>query len=155
MLSMKAKYGLRALLYLARQPDQVPVPVLISELAEKEGIPKKFLELILLELKNHGVLLSKKGKGGGYFLRRKPELVKLGRVIRVLDGPLAPVPCVSQTAYIPCDECEDEKTCGIRLVMKEVRDAMANILDNTSLADVLGKASTVSSRQIEALMYHI
>ena len=79
MLSMKAKYGLRALLYLARQPDQVPV--LISELAEKEGIPKKFLELILLELKNHGVLQSKKGKGGGYFLRKKPEAIKLGRVI--------------------------------------------------------------------------
>ena len=153
MLSMKAKYGLRALLYLAKQPDQVPV--LISELAEKEGIPKKFLELILLELKNHGVLQSKKGKGGGYFLRRKPEAIKLGRVIRVLDGPLAPVPCVSQTAYISCDECEDEKTCGIRLVMKEVRDAIANILDNTSLADVVEKMNTVSVRHLEALMYHI
>jgi len=153
MLSMKAKYGLRALLYLAKQPDQVPV--LISELAEKEEIPKKFLELILLELKNHGVLQSKKGKGGGYFLRRKPESIKLGRVIRVLDGPLAPVPCVSQTAYIPCDECEDEKTCGIRLVMKEVRDAIANILDNTSLADVVAKINAVSVRQLEALMYHI
>jgi len=153
MLSMKAKYGLRALLYLAKQPDHVPV--LISELAEKESIPKKFLELILLDLKNHGVLQSKKGKGGGYFLRKKPEAIKLGRVIRVLDGPLAPVPCVSQTAYSPCDECEDEKSCGIRLVMKEVRDAMANILDNTSLADVLGKIHKVSSRPLEAAMYHI
>lgn len=153
MLSMKAKYGLRALLYLAKQPEQVPI--LISDLAEKENIPKKFLELILLDLKNHGILQSKKGKGGGYLLRRKPEAIMLGRVIRVLDGPLAPVPCVSQTAYIPCDECEDEKTCGIRLVMKEVRDAMANILDHTSLADVVGRVQQASSRQLEALMYHI
>ncbi|MEW5978753.1 MAG: Rrf2 family transcriptional regulator [Acidobacteriota bacterium] len=153
MLSMKAKYGLRALLALARRPEKVPV--LITDLAEEENIPKKFLELILLDLKNHGILQSKKGKGGGYFLRKSPEAIKLGRVIRVLDGPLAPVPCVSQTAYVPCDECEDERTCGIRLVMKEVRDAMANILDNTSLADVLSKVQTVSARSVEALMYHI
>jgi Rrf2 family protein len=143
---------LKALLYLAKQPEQVPV--LISDLAEKEEIPKKFLELILLDLKNHGVLQSKKGKGGGYLLRRKPEMIKLGRVIRVLDGPLAPIPCVSQTAYIPCDECEDEQTCGIRMVMKDVRDAMAEILDNTSLADVL-KRTKSASRQMEAPMYHI
>ena len=130
-------------------------PLLIAQIAEKERIPRKFLELILLDLKKKGFVRSKKGKGGGYFLRRKPEAIKLGRVIRVLDGPLAPVPCVSQTAYIPCDECEDEKTCGIRLVMKEVRDAIANILDNTSLADVVEKMNTVSVRHLEALMYHI
>ena len=156
MLSMKAKYGLRALLYLAKQPDQVPV--LISDLAENEDIPKKFLELILLDLKKHGILQSKKGKGGGYSLRRKPEAIKLGRVIRVLDGPLAPVPCVSQTAYVPCDECKDERTCGIRIVMKEVRDAMASILDNTSLADLMGKVERATARQLEAskyLMYQI
>jgi Rrf2 family protein len=156
MISMKAKYGLQALLYLAKQPNQVPV--LISDLAEKENIPKKFLELILLDLKNHGILSSKKGKGGGYSLRRKPEAIKLGRVIRVLDGPLAPVPCVSQTAYGPCDECEDEHTCGIRIVMKEVRDSMASILDNTSLADVIGKVENASARQLDAskyLTYHI
>jgi Rrf2 family protein len=115
MLSMKAKYGLQALLYLAKQAS--PVPVLISDLAEKENIPRKFLELILLDLKNHGILNSKKGKGGGYSLRQKPEAIKLGRVIRVLDGPLAPVPCVSQTAYGPCDGCEDEHTRGSRIVM--------------------------------------
>jgi Rrf2 family protein len=156
VLSMKAKYGLRALLYLAKQPDQVPV--LISDLAENEDIPKKFLELILLDLKKHGILQSKKGKGGGYSLRRKPEAIKLGRVIRVLDGPLAPVPCVSETAYVPCDECKDERTCGIRIVMKEVRDAMASILDNTSLADLMGKVERATARQLEAskyLMYQI
>ena len=153
MLSMKAKYGLRALLYLARQQNQEPV--LISELAEKEKIPKKFLELILLDLKNHGILQSKKGKGGGYLLSRRPEAIKLGRVFRVLDGPIAPLPCASQTAYIPCDECEDEKTCGIRLVMKDVRDAMAKILDGTSLADVLRRAEQASTEPAEALTYHI
>src|SRR3990172_6903136 len=135
MLSMKAKYGLRALIYLGEHEGEGPV--LISDLAQRESIPKKFLELILLDLKNHGILQSKKGKGGGYLLGRKPQAIKIGRVIRLLDGPLAPLPCVSQTAYVACDECEDEKTCGIRLLMKDVRDAIANILDNTTLADVL------------------
>src|SRR5437867_5209337 len=153
MLSMKAKYGLRALLSLARQENQGPV--LISELAEKESIPKKFLELILLDLKNHGILQSKKGKGGGYFLSRRPEAIKLGRVIRVLDGPIAPLPCASQTAYIPCDECEDEKTCGIRLVMKDVRDAMAKILDGTSLADVLKRVQEASAQKTGVPTYQI
>ena len=111
----------------------------------KENIPKKFLELILLDLKNHGILQSKKGKGGGYSLGRKPAAIKLGRVIRLLDGPLAPLPCVSQTAYVPCDECEDEKTCGIRIVMRDVRDAIANILDNTTLADVLQRVELASN----------
>jgi Rrf2 family protein len=135
MLSNKAKYALRALFALSEKYDEGPI--LISDLAEQEGIPKKFLELILLELKNHGILQSKKGKGGGYFLGRTPDLVRLGQVIRILDGPLAPLPCVSQTAYRRCDECDDELTCGIRIVMKEVRDATAKVLDGTTLADVL------------------
>src|SRR4051812_5693172 len=109
-------------------------PMLISELAEGQQLPKKFLEAILLELKRHGLLHSKKGKGGGYFLGRKPTEITIGQVIRVLDGPLALTPCVSQTAYRTCDECLDEKTCGVRLAMKEVRDATARILDNTTLA---------------------
>ena len=111
-------------------------PVLISEIAAPERMPRKFLELILLELKNHGLLQSKKGKGGGYFLRRKPAEITFGEVIRVLDGPLAAVPCVSKLAYMKCVECVDEQTCGVRLAMKEVRDATADILDNTTLADV-------------------
>jgi Rrf2 family protein len=135
MLTNKAKYALRALFALSEKYDEGPVQ--ISDLAEQEGIPKKFLELILLELKNHGILQSKKGKGGGYFLGRTPDLIHLGQVIRILDGPLAPLPCVSQTAYRRCDECEDELTCGVRMVMKEVRDATSKILDGTTLADVL------------------
>lgn len=109
-------------------------PVLISELADRQRLPRKFLEAILLELKRHGLLDSKKGKGGGYFLSRAASQITVGQVIRVLEGPLALTPCVSQTAYRPCEECVDEQTCGIRLAMKEVRDATAQILDHTSLA---------------------
>jgi Rrf2 family protein len=135
MLSKKAQYGLRALLALARENHQNPV--LISDLAKHEGIPRKFLELILLELKNQGILQSRKGKGGGYFLGKSPQAITVGQVIRILDGPLAPLPCVSQTAYRKCDDCENENTCGVRIVMKEVRDETARILDGTTLADVL------------------
>ena len=134
MLSRKSKYGLKALLALAHEAGRGPV--LISELAGRDAIPKKFLEAILLELKRHGVVHSQKGKGGGYLLRRKPADITFGEVIRVLDGPLAAVPCVSQTAYMRCAECVDEHTCGVRLAMKQVRDATAKILDHTTLADV-------------------
>jgi Rrf2 family protein len=134
VLTRKSKYGLKALLVLAREAGRGPV--LISQLAAREAIPKKFLEAILLELKCHGVVHSRKGKGGGYFLHRKPSEITFGEVIRVLDGPLAAVPCVSKMAYMKCSECLDESTCGVRLAMKEVRDATASILDNTTLADV-------------------
>ena len=134
MLTKKSKYGLKALLLLAQ--DAAKGPLLVADIAEREGLPKKFLESILLELKCHGLLQSKKGRGGGYFLRRKPADITFGEVIRVLDGPLAAVPCVSQMAYMECAECLDEHTCGVRLAMKEVRDATADILDNTTLADV-------------------
>ena len=137
MLSRKAKYGLKAVLVLAQEAGKGPV--LISELARRDAIPKKFLEAILLELKRHGVVQSQKGKGGGYFLRRKPTEVTFGEVVRVLEGPLAIVPCVSETAYMKCTECVDEATCGVRLAMKEVRDATAEILDHTTLADVNAK----------------
>jgi len=134
MISSKAKYGLHALIHLSEKYNTGPV--LIADLARDEKIPKKFLELILLDLKNNGILESKKGKGGGYKLAKQPSDVKIGQVIRILDGPLAPVSCVSQTAYKPCKECKDEYHCGIRLVMKDVREAIANILDKTTLADI-------------------
>jgi Rrf2 family protein len=145
MLSMKAKYGLRALTVLAREYGKGPV--LISDLAQKERIPKKFLEIILLDLKKKGILQSRKGKGGGYLLNRPPSATSVGEVIRVLDGPLALLPCVSQTAYRRCDECPDETTCGIRSVMKEVRDSTAAILDGTTLADIVER----SQRGVESV----
>ena len=132
MLSKKSKYGLRAMLALAADTDRGPVQA--SELAETQRLPRKFLEAILLDLKRHGLVDSKKGRGGGYVLSRKPGDITVGQIIRVLEGPLALTPCVSQTAYRRCEECIDEETCGIRLAMKEVRDATAHILDNTTLA---------------------
>jgi Rrf2 family protein len=152
MLSMKAKYGLRAMTVLAAEYGQGPM--LISDLAAAEKIPRKFLELILLELKKKGMLTSKKGKGGGYLLSRAPADISVGEMIRALDGPLALLPCVSQTAYRRCDECFDELTCGIRSVMKEVRDATSSILDGTTLEDMIARRN----RMIEAgppAMYHI
>src|SRR5688572_12726826 len=137
MLTNRSKYGLKAALALAQEAGRGPV--LVSDLSERERIPRKFLEAILLELKRHGVLDSKKGRGGGYYLRRKPTDVTVGQIIRALDGPLALVPCVSQTAYRRCDECIDEETCGVRRAMKEVRDATARILDNTTLSGLNAK----------------
>ena len=132
MLSKKAKYAIKALLALAdHERDE---PMRISDLARAEQIPAKFLELILLGLRNQGVLQSRKGKGGGYLLARDPSTIYLGQIVRMFDGPLAPVPCASQTAYIRCADCQDEAVCGVRLAMKEVRDATARVLDGTSLA---------------------
>ena len=141
MLSKKSKYGLQAVLALAEASGKGPV--LISDLVERERLPRKFLEAILLELKRHGILESKKGKGGGYFLRHSPSEITLGRVIRVLEGPLALTPCVSQTAYMKCEECLDEETCGIRLAMKDVRDSTAEILDNTTLEALNARVARV------------
>jgi len=134
MLSKKAKYGLKALLYLADQPaDQ---PSLIAEIAAHDAIPKKFLDMILLEMRNAGLLFSRKGKGGGYSLALPAESIVIGTVIRLLDGPLAPVPCVSKTAYRRCDDCRTEDDCRIRSLMGQVRNAIADILDHTTLADI-------------------
>ncbi len=146
MLSKKTKYALKALQYLARQQQRGPV--LIAEIAEAERIPQKFLEAILLELKKEGFLESRKGKGGGYFLGRTPESVTLGAVVRKMEGPLALLPCVSQQFYRRCDECVDEHTCGLRMVMKDVRDRTAEILDSTTLADVETRVSEASRRTV-------
>lgn len=151
MLSKKTKYGLNALVNLAKKFDQGPV--LIADLSSEERIPQKFLEAILLDLKKHGILDSKKGKGGGYMLSKGPKEIKVGQIVRILDGPLAPVSCVSQTAYKKCDECREESCCGLRIVMKEVRDSIANILDNTSLEDVILKAQKQS--ETEAMNFQI
>lgn len=133
MLSQKAKYGIKALSALARAP--IGTPVQISALAVDEHIPHKFLEAILLSLRNHGLVRSKKGKGGGYELLKPANQITYGEIIRILDGPLAPVPCASVTAYVKCADCPDEAACSVRRVMKHVRDAMAGILDHTTLAD--------------------
>lgn len=149
MLTSKAKYALRALIYLAK--NDRGEPVLIADLAREEKLPRKFLERILLDLKQGGILQSRKGKGGGYQLGRPAAEISLGEVIRKMDGPLAPVPCVSQTAYARCKECTDETSCEIRLVMKDVRDSIAAILDGTTLADLVNRRSSMA----QALTYEI
>ena len=125
------------MLYLARHWQQGAV--LIADIAQEEQLPRKFLDAILLEMRNDGMLSSKKGKGGGYMLAIPPDQIPVGRIVRALDGPLAPVPCVSRTAYRPCGDCHDEHACAIRAVMQEARDAIAAVLDNTSLADMLNR----------------
>jgi len=144
MLSKKAKYAIKALLALAEHEGEEPVRIV--DLARDQQIPAKFLELILLDLRNQGILQSRKGKGGGYLLARDPRDIYLGQIIRMLDGPLAPVPCASQTGYVRCADCRNEEVCGVRLAMKEVRDATAKILDGTSIASL--------RRQVDAASLH-
>jgi Rrf2 family protein len=133
-LTQKAKYALKALIFLSKEQRG---PILISEISEREHIPRKFLESILLELKNHGLLQSKMGKGGGYWLSKSPNQIYFGHVIRIFDGALAPIPCTAKRYYKHCEECIDENTCEIRKVMFEVKAAILNVLDKTSIADIL------------------
>ncbi len=135
MISQKTRYALKALLLLAEDEKAKRGPVLISELAKRGHMPQKFLEAILLELKNEGILNSKKGKGGGYSLGKPADQITFGAVIRAFEGPLALVPCAA-ASHRGCDECRDNETVGIRILFKEVRDATAAILDGTSLEKV-------------------
>ena len=137
MLSNKTKYGLKAMLHLAAREGEGGQ--LVANIAETQIIPKKFLDTILLELKNNGLLFSKKGKGGGYMLARPADEISVGHIIRILDGPLALIPCASDAAYRPCPDCLDTAACQIRWVMRQVRDATAKILDNTTLRDLIAR----------------
>lgn len=131
--------------------------MLIATLAREERIPVKFLEQILLQMRDAGLLESKKGKGGGYRLSSPPSEITVGRVIRTIEGPLALLPCASETAFRRCDECADETQCGTRFVMRQVRDATAEILDQTTLADVVREVARAKEEKEsgEALMYYI
>jgi Rrf2 family protein len=142
MLSKRSKYAIKALLALA--DHERGEPVRIVDLAQEEQIPPKFLELILLGLKNQGILQSRKGKGGGYLLARDPADIYLGQIVRMFDGPLAPVPCASQTAYVACADCPNEAVCGVHLAMKAVRDATAKVLDGTSIASLRRQMADVT-----------
>ena len=132
-------------------------PMLIEQLSQNEAIPKKFLEQILLSLKGTGLVTSKKGKGGGYSLAKPPEEITMGSVIRFAEGPLAPLPCASETQFRKCEECPDIETCGTRMVMREVRDSIAEILDHTTLAMVCRKVDAVQQKRrgASALVYDI
>jgi len=138
MISKKTKYALKALMYLAGQSPEEPV--LISELAREERIPRKFLEAILLTLKNSGILHSKVGKGGGYSLARDPRNITIGSIVKVLEGGYAPVQCLNESAAQGCDECGDPTTCGIRLVMSDVMQALSAVLETATLADMIERS---------------
>jgi Rrf2 family protein len=153
-ISKRTQYGLKAMLALGSQYGEGPV--LIAALSRQETIPIKFLELILLDLKGSGLLVSKKGPRGGYQLSRHPSTITLGSLIRTMEGPLAPLPCASETAYRPCEECGDIESCGTRIIMRQVRDAMANVLDRTTLADLIRQVDSARARSPrEPLMYYI
>ncbi|MCK0156029.1 Rrf2 family transcriptional regulator [Cellulophaga sp. F20128] len=135
MLSKKTKYGLKALTYLAQKKDRNPVP--IGEIAQQNNISQKFLESILLTLRRTGVLASKKGKGGGYYLLKEPANIQMTDVIRVLEGPIAMVPCVSLNFYEKCDDCPDEVACSVHKLMLQVRDSALEIYRSNTLADLI------------------
>ncbi len=136
MLSRKTKYAINALVYLARQ-NKDGEPVQISRIAENEHIPRKFLEAILLELRHAGILNSRKGKTGGYYLQKSPEEINIADVMRLFDGPIALLPCVAYKYYERCEECIDEETCGIRSVFSDVRSETVKMLKMATLAEII------------------
>lgn len=136
MLSRKTKYGLKALSYLARQDSGTPVQIAV--ISESENISRKFLESILLILRKSGFLGSKKGKGGGYYLLKRPDQIPIASIYRILEGPIAMVPCVSLNFYEKCDDCPDEDACSVHNLMIQVRDNTLQILEKKTLADIIG-----------------
>lgn len=142
MLTKKAKYALKATSYLAGLPPDVLVSG--KEIAEMQNIPKKFLDAILIELKNHGLIYSKKGLNGGYSLGRKANSIVVGDVIRVIDGPLAPIACASKTRYRPCDDCVDEASCRVKKVMQEAQQALSSVFDAITLEEMAVRAGQKS-----------
>jgi Rrf2 family protein len=135
MLTAKGKYSLKALGHLATLEPGATAQAI--DIAATNNIPKKFLDAILGELRNAGIVYSRKGPGGGYMLARAPSQIKIGHVIRTIDGPLAPIACASRTAYQPCQDCKNVKSCTVRLTMTKVRDAISDVLDRVTLADMV------------------
>jgi Rrf2 family protein len=153
MISMRSKYALKALSYLARSRDKDTY--LIAELAEAENIPKKFLEAILLTLKSQGILSSRKGPGGGYWLAKPPSSLTIGSIVRAFEGDLAPVKCLSENSSGACPECSDLATCGTRLVMADVQKAVSSVLDTVTLADMLERSEFERQRLTRQLDFAI
>jgi Rrf2 family protein len=135
MISQKAKYALKALVALAKAPSGQPSS--IRDLAARESIPRSFLEQILIELRRAGLVESRRGKDGGYLLAEEPAAIGLGRVLRLVDGPLAPLPCLSRTAYRRCPDCPDEAACTVRGIFEDMYEATVAIMDRTTLKDAL------------------
>ncbi|HEY5997128.1 MAG TPA: Rrf2 family transcriptional regulator, partial [Candidatus Deferrimicrobiaceae bacterium] len=147
------KYALKALGYLAEH--STGDPILIAELAERENIPKKFLEAILVALRKGGVLKSRIGKGGGYLLAVPPQEITVGRVVSILEGEFAPLPCLSETHVTRCEECDDQESCGIRLVMWDVKHAVTSVMDAVSVADMVERSKAVRMRSRKIIDFSI
>jgi Rrf2 family protein len=139
MITQKAKYALRALAVLAEA--DADEPVMISDIAAQQRIPKKFLEQILLDLKHHGIVASRRGKQGGYLLLKPADTITFGEILRIVDGPIAPLPCLSITAYRRCEDCDGEQSCKIRHVFARVADATRKVLFSTTIADAVTPAA--------------
>lgn len=153
MISKKTIYAFKALMHLAGEPSGQPV--LIADLAKSENIPKKFLEFILLSLRKGGVLQSRIGKGGGYTLALPANRISIGSVVRILEGDLAPLPCLSTTSPARCEDCQDDVTCGIRLTMADVNIVLANVLDGLTLADMVERSEIERSKREKVVDYSI
>lgn len=145
MLTNKAKYALRAMIELATHSGSERRPLLIGDIAKRQDIPRRFLENILLELRNRGFVVSHRGKSGGYALARSADLITFADIIRAIDGPLALTPCTSRSAYQRCEDCKDEATCAIRKTLIKVRDATALILEGATLAEAISARPPVSA----------
>jgi Rrf2 family protein len=153
MISMKTKYALKALTALAESRDRGALQ--IAELAASENIPKKFLEAILLAMRNQGILASRKGPGGGYTLAVAPAALTIGRIVRAFEGDLAPVPCLGDTAPSRCAECADMQSCGVRLVMADVKNAVCSVLDRTTLAAMIERSDIERQKSLKLSDYAI
>jgi Rrf2 family protein len=134
MLTNKGKYGLKAMAHLAGLP--AGKPALVADIAAANAIPKKFLDAILGELRTAGFVHSRKGRGGGYALARAPETIRVGEIVRALDGMLAPIGCASRAFYRRCEDCPADRPCGVQIVMTQARDAIASVLDARTLAEL-------------------
>lgn len=144
MLSKKVKYAINALIVMAKLPENQPSPT--AEIARMGNIPKKFLELILLELKNFGIVSSIRGKDGGYYLRQSPDEINLATIVRLFDGPIALLPCVTHNYYQSCPECEDENTCALRSVIKDLRDITVKLFKETTLSELLKRENELKEK---------
>ena len=146
MLSRKTKYAINALVYLARESNNGE-PVQISRIAESENIPRKFLEAILLDLRHAGMLNSRKGKTGGYYLQQSPQEINIADVMRLFDGPIALLPCVAHKYYERCEECVNEEVCGIRSVFSDVRTETVRMLKKATLAEIIKRSASLNKKK--------
>ena len=153
MISQKAKYAFKALFRLAEMPYGEALS--IEEVAKADAIPQKFLEHILLDLKRKGLVASRRGRSGGYMLIKRPEEMTIGNVLRAIDGPIAPLPCISRTAYRRCPDCLDEKTCAVRRLFADTYSAMLLLMDGTTLAEAIHTGPKPRSNKIHETIYSL